>query len=151
MMLAAAYIAVNKARGARDGRRERSVLPDLSVAAPMPEDTVTLRRAEMMAEAIKQRRGMYQSGLLKLLKDATWSRRARYAQRHPRHRTLQVTVADAFLSGFAAAVFFDAVAANPAESDRLRSTVRQDRSADQDVDRGRAESPRKVVPPISCS
>ena len=60
---------VSQARGGTDASESDLFSPDLSLSIPMPEDTVALPKADMMAEAIKQRRAMYQAGLLKMLRD----------------------------------------------------------------------------------
>ncbi len=69
MMLAQSYLLINHARGANDAAESDLFSPDLSVAVPMPEDTVALPRADMVADAIRQRRSQFQAGLLKLLRD----------------------------------------------------------------------------------
>jgi chemosensory pili system protein ChpA (sensor histidine kinase/response regulator) len=119
MMLASAYLALNKARGANDAAESDLFSPDLSIAVPMPEDTVALPKADMLAEAIKQRRGMYQAGLLKLLKDRDMVGGAR----EMRNATLAIEALQVTSPTrsfwYAAGGFFDAVAANPAEAGSL--------------------------------
>jgi len=116
MMLAPAYLQVNRARGAVDASESDLFSPDLSRSMPMPEDTVALPRSEMLSEAIKQRRGMYQTGLLKLLRDKDMVGGAR----EMRNATLAIEALQVTSPSrsfwYATGGFFDAVAANPAEA-----------------------------------
>ncbi len=119
MLLARAYLEVNKARGATDAAETDLFSPDLSLSVVMPDNTVALPRAEMLAEAIKQRRVMYQSGLLKLLRDKDMvggSREMRNATLAI--EALQVT-SPTVSFWYAASGFFDAVASNPTEAGSL--------------------------------
>jgi chemosensory pili system protein ChpA (sensor histidine kinase/response regulator) len=119
MMLAATYMVLNKARGASDASESDLFSPDLSITVPMPEDTVALPKSDMMSEAIKQRRGMYQAGLLKLLKDRDMVAGAR----EMRNATLAIEALQVTSPTrsfwYAAGGFFDAVAANPGEAGAL--------------------------------
>ncbi len=119
MMLAKSYIMVNAVRGAKDASESDLFSPDLGVTVPMPEDTVSLPKAEMMVEAIRARRGMYQGGLLKLLKDKDMVAGAR----DMRNATLAIEALQVTSPTrsfwFVASGFFDAVAANPSEAGAL--------------------------------
>ena len=119
MMLASAYMEVNRARGANDASESDLFSPDLSLAVLMPEDTIALPKSDMMGEAIKQRRGMYQGGLLKLLRDKDMVSGAR----EMRNATLAIEALQVTSPSrsfwYAAGGFFDAVAANPAEAGTL--------------------------------
>lgn len=119
MMLAPAYIRANRARGATDASESDLFSPDLTVALPVSEDTVALPRSEMMTEAVKQRRAMYQAGLLKLLRDKDMVGGAR----EMRNATLAIealqSTAPSRAFWYAAGGFFDAVGANPAEAGAL--------------------------------
>lgn len=116
MMLAASYLLVNKARGASDAAESDLFSPDLSVAVPMPEDTVALPKADMVLEAIRQRRGMYQKGLLKLLRDKDLIGGAR----DMRNATLAIEMLQVTSPTrsfwFAVGAFFDAVIVHPTET-----------------------------------
>ena len=116
MMLAASYLLVNKARGASDAAESDLFSPDLSVAVPMPEDTVALPKADMVVEAIRQRRGMYQGGLIKLLRDKDLIGGAR----DMRNATLAIEMLQVTSPTrsfwFAVGAFFDAVIVHPAEA-----------------------------------
>ena len=119
MMLASAYMEVNRARDANDAAESDLFSPDLSLAVLMPEDTIALPKSDMMGEAIKQRRGMYQGGLLKLLRDKDMVAGAR----EMRNATLAIEALQVTSPSrsfwYAAGGFFDAVAANPAEAGTL--------------------------------
>ena len=119
MMLAPAYLQVNRARGANDASESDLFSPDLSRSMPMPEDTVALPKSEMLSEAVKQRRGMYQAGLLKLLRDKDMVGGAR----EMRNATLAIEALQVTSPSrsfwYATGGFFDAVAANPGEAGTL--------------------------------
>ncbi|MBI3716280.1 MAG: Hpt domain-containing protein, partial [Betaproteobacteria bacterium] len=119
MMLARSYLMVNSARGAKDASESDLFSPDLAVAVPMPEDTVALPKADMMVEAIKQRRGMYQAGLLKLLREKDMVAGAR----DMRNATLAIEALQVTSPTrsfwYVASGFFDAVATNPGEAGSL--------------------------------
>ena len=119
MLLARAYLEVNKARGATDASETDLFSPDLSLAVVMPDNTVALPKPEMLAEAIKQRRAMYQAGLLKLLRDKDMIGGAREMRNATLAiEALQVT-SPTVSFWYAAGGFFDAVASNPAEAGSL--------------------------------
>ena len=119
MMLASAYLLVNKARGANDAAESDLFSPDLSLSIPMPEDTVALPKADMMAEAIKQRRTVYQAGLLKMLRDKDMAGGARDMRNAALAiEALQVTSPTRSF-WYTASGFFDAVASNPEEAGAL--------------------------------
>ncbi len=119
MMLAAAYLAVNKARGATDAAESDLFSPDLSVAIPMPEDTIALPKSDAMVAAIKHRRSMYQTGLLKLLRDKDLSGGAR----EMRNATLAIEALQVTSPTrsfwYTASGFFDAMASDPADAGAL--------------------------------
>ncbi len=119
MMLAVAYIRVNRARGATDAAESDLFSPDLSLAMPVSDDTVALPKPEMMIEAVKQRRGMFQAGLLKLLRDKDFVGGAR----EMRNATLAIEALQSTSPSrafwYAAGGFFDAVGSNPAEAGAL--------------------------------
>ena len=116
MLLARAYIEVNKARGASDASETDLFSPDLSLAIVMPDNTVALPKPEMLAEAIKQRRVMYQAGLLKLLRDKDMVGGAREMRNATLAiEALQVT-SPTVSFWYAASGFFDAVATNPTDA-----------------------------------
>jgi chemosensory pili system protein ChpA (sensor histidine kinase/response regulator) len=119
MMLASAYLAVNKARGATDAAESDLFSPDLSVAIPMPEDTIALPKSDAMVAAIKHRRSMYQTGLLKLLRDKDLAGGAR----EMRNATLAIEALQVTSPTrsfwYTASGFFDAIASNPADAGAL--------------------------------
>ncbi|MBL8525885.1 MAG: Hpt domain-containing protein, partial [Betaproteobacteria bacterium] len=119
MMLAPTYVKLNQARGANDAAESDLFSPDLTLSIAMPEDTVALPKSDMMSEAVKQRRGMYQAGLLKLLRDKDMVGGAR----EMRNATLAIEALQVTSPSrsfwYAAGGFFDAVAANPAEAGAL--------------------------------
>ncbi|HEX4858214.1 MAG TPA: Hpt domain-containing protein [Usitatibacteraceae bacterium] len=119
MLMAGTYLRVNRARGANDAAESDLFSPDLSVVLPAAEDTIALPRAEMMTEAIKQRRLMYQAGLLKLLRDKDFVAGAR----EMRNATFSIEALQATSPSrafwFAASGFFDAIAENPAGAGSL--------------------------------
>ena len=71
MELAASYVLLNKARGANDASASDLFSPDLSAAAPHleTEDVGELPQEDMSAGAINLSRGMFQAGLLKLVRN----------------------------------------------------------------------------------
>ncbi len=119
MALAPAYLALNKGRGENTATESDLFSPDLNIAVPQPENTVALPKSDMLTDAIKQRRSLYQAGLLKLLREkdlvagAKDMRAATVAI-----EALQVT-SPTRAFWYTASGFFDAVAANPAESGAL--------------------------------
>ncbi len=131
MMLAAAYMVVNQAHGGTDASESDLFSPDLSLSIPMPEDTVALPKADMMAEAIKQRRSLYQAGLLKLLRDKDLAGGARDMRNATfAIEALQVTSPTRSF-WYTASGFFDAVASNPNEAGAL--TVQLFGKVDQQI------------------
>ena len=131
MMLASAYLMVNKARGANDAAESDLFSPDLSLSIPMPEDTVALPKADMMSEAIKQRRTVYQAGLLKMLRDKDMAGGARDMRNAALAiEALQVTSPTRSF-WYTASGFFDAVASNPEEAGAL--TVQLFGKVDQQI------------------
>jgi chemosensory pili system protein ChpA (sensor histidine kinase/response regulator) len=119
MMLANAYAAVNAARGASDLSESDLFSPDLSTAIPMPDDTIALPKSDMMTEAIRHRRSMYQTGLLKLLRDKDLGGGARDMRNATLAiEALQVT-SPTRAFWFTASGFFDVVAANPGDAGTL--------------------------------
>ena len=119
MLLARAYLEVNKARGATDAAEIDLFSPDLSLSVDVPDNTVALPKSEMLAEAIKQRRAMYQSGLLRLLRDKDMVGGAREMRNATLAiEALQVT-SPTVSFWYAASGFFDAVASNPVEAGTL--------------------------------
>lgn len=119
MSLAISYVALNRSRGAEDASESDLFSPDFSVAVPMSDDTVALPKSDMLFEAIRQRRGLYQAGLLKLLREKDFEGGAR----DMRNATLAIEALQlasptrAFW--FTASGFFDAVAESPAETGTL--------------------------------
>ncbi len=119
MLLARAYLEVNKARGATDAAEIDLFSPDLSLSVTLPDNTVALPKSEMLVEAIKQRRAMYQSGLLRLLRDKDMVGGAREMRNATLAiEALQVT-SPTVSFWYAASGFFDAVANNPVEAGTL--------------------------------
>ncbi len=116
MMLTPLYLAMNKALSAQDATESDLFLPDLTVTAPMPQETVAAPQSDMLAEIIKQRRAMYQAGLLKLLRDKD----VQGGTREMRNATLAIEAlqitAPSRSFWFTAGGFFDAVANNPVEA-----------------------------------
>jgi len=119
MALAPAYLALNRGRAKNEATESDLFAPDLTVAVPMPEDTVALPKTDMRVEAIKQRRILYQAGLLKLLREKDLVGGARDMRSATAAiEALQLT-SPTRAFWFTASGFFDAVAANPAESGTL--------------------------------
>jgi len=119
MALAPAYLALNRGRAKNDATESDLFAPDLTAVVPMPEDTVALPKTDMLVEAIKQRRILYQAGLLKLLREKDLVGGARDMRSATASiEALQVT-SPTRAFWFTASGFFDAVAANPAESGAL--------------------------------
>ena len=119
MALATAYMALSRGRATADTTESDLFAPDLTVAVPMPEDTVALPRADMLTDAIKQRRSLYQAGLLKLLREKDLAGGARDMRNATLAiEALQVT-SPTRAFWFTVSGFFDAVVTNPAESGTL--------------------------------
>ena len=119
MMLTGSYVRANRARGATDAGESDLFSPDLSLAMPVSDDTVALPKPEMMIEAVKQRRSMFQAGLLKLLRDKDFVSGAR----EMRNATLAIEALQSTSPSrafwYAAGGFFDAVGSNPTEAGAL--------------------------------
>ena len=79
MELAASYVLLNKARGANDAAASDLFSPDLAAAAPLftAGDARELPQGDMSAGAIKLSRGMFQAGLLKLVRNKDFAGGAR--------------------------------------------------------------------------
>ncbi len=119
MTLAPAYLALNRGRALEGATESDLFSPDLTVAVPMSENTVALPKADMLANTIKQRRSLYQAGLLKLLREKDLAAGARDMRSATLGiEALQVT-SPTRAFWFTVSGFFDAVAANPAESGAL--------------------------------
>ncbi len=116
MSLVPAYLAVNRGRGENSAAESDLFSPDLNVAVPMPEDTVALPKSDMLTEAVKRRRSLYQAGLLKLLREKDLSGGARDMRNATMAiEALQVT-SPTRAFWYTASGFFDTVATNPAEA-----------------------------------
>jgi chemosensory pili system protein ChpA (sensor histidine kinase/response regulator) len=119
MVLASAYMALNRGRAANTATESDLFSPDLDVVVPKPENAVALPRADMLAEALKRQRSLYQTGLLKLLREkdlvagAIDMRSATLAI-----EALQV-ISPTRAFWYTVSAFFDAVAADPVESGAL--------------------------------
>lgn len=69
MVLAPVYVELNRARDATDAAESDLFYPDLTVTLPAPEHTVVLPTRSVQEQILRQRRGLFHSGLLKLLKE----------------------------------------------------------------------------------
>lgn len=119
MSLAKTYLAVNQARGASDASESDLFSPDLSVVMPAGDGTILLPKAEMMVDTIRQWRGAYQSGLLKLLRDKDIDAGLRGMRSATLAiEALQVT-SPTRAFWYAAGGFFDALAANSGDAGAL--------------------------------
>ena len=119
MMLASAYMVVHQAYGGKDAAESDLFSPDLSLSIPIPDDTVSLPKPEMMVAAIKQRRSMYQAGLLKMLRDKDLAGGAR----DMRNATLAIEALQVTSPTrsfwYTASGFFDAVSSSPNDAGAL--------------------------------
>jgi chemosensory pili system protein ChpA (sensor histidine kinase/response regulator) len=110
MTLAVSYTAVNKALGISGASESDLFSPDLTITMPMPEDTIALPKSEMLIELIKQRRALFQSGLLKMLRE----RDVEGGTRDMRNATLAIealqVTSPTRAFWYTASGFFDAVA-----------------------------------------
>ena len=119
MSLVPAYLALNRGRGERNASESDLFSPDLNILVPMPEDTIALPRTDMLVEAVKQRRGLYQAGLLKLLREKDMVGGARDMRNATLAiEALQVT-SPTRAFWYTASGFFDAVAADPGDAGAL--------------------------------
>ncbi len=119
MSLVPAYLSLNRGRGENNASESDLFSPDLSIVVPMPEDTVALPKSDMLIEAVKQRRGLYQAGLLKILREKDLVGGARDMRNATLAiEALQVT-SPTRAFWFTVTGFFDAVGANPAEAGSL--------------------------------
>ncbi len=116
MLLAQSYLLLNRARGANDAAESDLFSPDLSIAVPMPEDTVALPKADMVADAIRQRRGLYQAGLLKLLRDKDLVAGARDMRNAALAIEMLQVTSPTRSFWYTVSGFFDAVIVQPAET-----------------------------------
>ena len=78
MELAASYVMLNKARGANDAAPIDLFLPDLSAAETSLIDGEVLPEDDISLDAIARCRGMFQAGLLKLLRNKDLAGGARH-------------------------------------------------------------------------
>ena len=78
MELAASYVMLNKARGASDAAPIDLFLPDLSAAETSLIDGEVLPEDDISLDAIARCRGMFQAGLLKLLRNKDLAGGARH-------------------------------------------------------------------------
>ncbi len=121
MELAAAYVMLNKARGANDASASDLFTPDLNAAAPEAAHGVPLHAVhdDEAVEAINACRAIYQAGLLKLVRDKDLAGGAR----HMCDAVLALEALDATLPSrpfwFTAVGFLDAVANDPAAAGSL--------------------------------
>jgi chemosensory pili system protein ChpA (sensor histidine kinase/response regulator) len=121
MGLAACYVLLNKARGANDASASDLFIPDLSASAPNLEtdDAGELPEGAVSAGAINLSRGMFQAGLLKLVRNKDLSGGAR----DMRDAVLAIEALNVSPSSrafwFTAGGFFDAVANDPAGAGAL--------------------------------
>ena len=116
MELAASYVLLNKARGANNALASDLFTPDLSAPAPNAEtdDAGELPQGNVSAGAINLSRGMFQAGLLKLVRNKDLAGGAR----DMRDAVLAIEALNVSPSSrafwFTAGGFFDAVANDPA-------------------------------------
>lgn len=119
MTLAPAYLAVNRGRGENTATESDLFSPDLNIVVPQPENTAALPTSEMLVGAIKQRRSLYQAGLLKLLREKDFVAGAH----EMRTATLDIEALQVASPTRAfwhtVGGFIDAVAGNPEESGLL--------------------------------
>jgi chemosensory pili system protein ChpA (sensor histidine kinase/response regulator) len=119
MALSEAYLALRRGRGISDASESDLFAPDLTVILPAPDDTVALPRSDMMSDAVRQRRSLYQSGLLKLLREKDFAGGARDMRNAALAiEALQVT-SPTRAFWFTVTGFFEAVSEKPAESGGL--------------------------------
>ena len=113
MQLAAVYVELNRARGERDAAQSDLFHPDLSVTLPPAESLGPRPSREKIEQSLKLKRGAFQAGLLKLLRDKDFAAGLRAM------RDAVLGVESLELHGpsrtfwFTASGFFDAVAHNP--------------------------------------
>ena len=113
MELAAAYLMLNKARGADNASPNDLFLPDLTAAATELNGTGTLAQDEIPVEAISRCRTIFQAGLLKLMRNRDLVGGAS----HMCDAILAIEALDASSLSrdfwFTAVAFFDAVVNDP--------------------------------------
>lgn len=114
MALAEPYAMVNKARGADDASPSDLFSPDLTIEVPVLSGAGTGPGADGMAEAIGQQRGMFQAGLLKLLRDKDLVGGAREMGDAVLGIEALLAASPSRAFWFTAGGFFDAVANDPA-------------------------------------
>jgi chemosensory pili system protein ChpA (sensor histidine kinase/response regulator) len=122
MELAASYVMLNKARGANDASASDLFTPDLSAAAPEP-GAGEQAEGDVSAGAINLSRGMFQAGLLKLMRNKDLAGGAR----DMRDAVLAIEALNVSPSSrafwFAAGGFFDAVANDPSGTGALAAPL----------------------------
>lgn len=116
MELAACYVLLNKTRGANDASASDLFTPDLSASAPNLEtdDAGELPEGDVSAGAINLSRGMFQAGLLKLVRNKDLAGGARDMRDAVRAIEALNVSPSSRAFWFAAGGFFDAVANDPA-------------------------------------
>ncbi len=147
MELAASYVLLNKARGANDASASDLFNPDLSAAAPQLEthDVGELPQGKMSVGAINLSRGMFQAGLLKLVRNKDLVGGAR----DMRDAVLAIEALNVSPSSrafwFTAGGFFDAVVNDPSGAGALATPMLG--GIDQQIKgliEGRHETPEKL-------
>ena len=113
MRLAAAYVMLNRARGAEDASPNDLFFPDLSAAAVEMNTVASPARNETTTEAISRCRTIFQAGLLKLMRNKDLAGGAS----HMCDAILAIEAIDASSPSrdfwFTAVAFFDAVLNDP--------------------------------------
>jgi chemosensory pili system protein ChpA (sensor histidine kinase/response regulator) len=147
MELAASYVALNKARGANDASASDLFTPDLSASAPNRESDSAgeLAEGDVSAGAINLSRGMFQAGLLKLVRNKDLAGGAR----DMRDAVLAIEALNVSPSSrafwFTAGGLFDAVANDPAGAGTLATPLFG--SIDQQIKgliEGKSDVPEKL-------
>ena len=125
MELAACYVLLNRARGADDASASDLFTPDLSASAPNLETDAAaeLPEGDVSAGAINLSRGMFQAGLLKLVRNKDLAGGAR----DMRDAVLAIEALNVSPSSrafwFTAGGLFDAVANDPAGAGTLAAPL----------------------------
>jgi chemosensory pili system protein ChpA (sensor histidine kinase/response regulator) len=123
MMLASAYVELNRAGGASDAAESDLFHPDLSASLAPPGNTVVEPSKEMLARSLKQKRATFQAGLLKLLKEKDFATGLRIM----RDAVLGIEAlqlrAPSRMFWFTTSGFFDAVAHNTRELGSIAVTL----------------------------
>lgn len=116
LKLVKTHVMLNKLRGAQDATEVDLFFPDLTLATPPPDPSELPPPTTVFVDAIREARSIFQSGLLKLLREKDLVRGVREMRRATAAIEALKANSPSRSFWFAAIGFFDAVALDPASA-----------------------------------